>query len=581
VTSIYDSRILNLVIFSPLLVAALVMFLPKTEKRQIRAITFMGMLFNFATCVWAWTRFIPRSGTEFQMEYRLRWIDDLGLSYHIGVDGLAMTLVLLTGVLGPLVVLASWTFVDERVKEFHLALLVLQTALIGAVCSLDVLLFYVFFEAMLIPMYLLIGVWGSEERQMAATKFFLYTLIGSLLMLVALLAAYFLAAPVGSRSFDYATLYNGLMALNREVAACTAVGDCNNLSAGAAALHRWGPLMFIAFSIAFAIKVPMFPVHTWLPDAHVQAPVAGSMILAGVMLKMGTFGFWRFAVPFFPVAARQYQFIISALAVIGIVYGALMCLAQKDIKKLIAYSSVSHLGYCMLGMFAFTSEGASGSAYQMLNHGVSTGALFLLFGFLYERRHARLMADYGGIAKVMPVFTAFFLIVTFSSIAVPGTNGFVGEFLVLLGTFKSNLPMVFGVMAATGVILGAAYMLWMVQKVFFGTVTHQENLSLKDLNRREILAAVPLLILIAVMGLRPQPFLDMLNPSTERFIARAQYASGKAVDVDASMEDLKVRVKVMQLPPKMGVVANAEPQPTPRFLPTGRIFPAAMNPQTP
>ncbi len=579
-TSIYDSRILNLVIFSPLLVAALVMFLPKTEKRQIRAITFMGMLFNLATCVWAWTRFVPRSGTEFQLEYRLRWIDDLGVSFHVGVDGLAMTLVLLTGVLGPLVVLASWTFVEERVKEFHLALLVLQTALIGAVCSLDVLLFYVFFEAMLIPMYLLIGVWGSEERQMAATKFFLYTLIGSLLMLVALLAAYFLAAPAGSRSFDYSTLYNGLMALNREVAACTAAGDCNNLSAGAAALHRWGPLMFIAFSIAFAIKVPMFPVHTWLPDAHVQAPVAGSMILAGVMLKMGTFGFWRFAVPFFPVAARQYQFIISLLAVIGIVYGALMCLAQKDIKKLIAYSSVSHLGYCMLGMFAFTSEGASGSAYQMLNHGVSTGALFLLFGFLYERRHARLMADYGGIAKVMPIFTAFFLVVTFSSIAVPGTNGFVGEFLVLLGTFKSNLPMVFGVLATTGVILGAAYMLWMVQKVFFGTVTHQENLGLKDLNRREILAAVPLLILIAVMGLRPQPFLDMLNPSTERFIARAQYASGKAVD--ASLEDMKVRVKVMQLPPKLAVVADAAPMPTPRFLPPGRILPtAAMNPQTP
>lgn len=579
-TSIYDSRILNLVIFSPLLVAALVMFLPKTEKRQIRAVTFMGMLFNFATCIWAWTRFVPRSGTEFQMEYRLRWIDDLGVSFHVGVDGLAMTLVLLTGVLGPLVVLASWTFVEERVKEFHLALLVLQTALIGAVCSLDVLLFYVFFEAMLIPMYLLIGVWGSEERQMAATKFFLYTLIGSLLMLVALLAAYFLAAPAGSRSFDYSTLYNGLMALNREVAACTAAGDCNNLSAGAAALHRWGPLMFIAFSIAFAIKVPMFPVHTWLPDAHVQAPVAGSMILAGVMLKMGTFGFWRFAVPFFPVAARQYQFIISLLAVIGIVYGALMCLAQKDIKKLIAYSSVSHLGYCMLGMFAFTSEGASGSAYQMLNHGVSTGALFLLFGFLYERRHARLMADYGGIAKVMPIFTAFFLVVTFSSIAVPGTNGFVGEFLVLLGTFKSNLPMVFGIAATTGVILGAAYMLWMVQKVFFGTVTHQENLGLKDLNRREILAAVPLLILIAVMGLRPQPFLDMLNPSTERFIARAQYASGKAVD--ASLEDMKVRVKVMQLPPRLAVVADAAPMPTPRFLPPGRILPvAAMNPQTP
>jgi NADH-quinone oxidoreductase subunit M len=580
VTSIYETRVLNAVIFAPLFFAALVMFLPKNEKGQIRGVTLAGMLVNLATCVWAWTRFLPRSVDEFQLEYRLRWINELGISYHIGVDGLAMTLVLLTGVLGPLVVLASWTFVDERVKEFHLALLVLQTAMLGAICSLDVLLFYVFFEAMLIPMYLLIGVWGSEERQMAATKFFLYTLVGSLLLLVALLAVYFLAAPAGQRSFDYATLYNGLMSLNREVAQCTAAGNCSAASAGAAALFRWGPLMFLAFSFAFAIKVPMFPVHTWLPDAHVQAPVAGSMILAGVMLKMGTFGFWRFAVPLFPVAARQYQVPISILAVIGIVYGALMCLAQKDIKKLIAYSSVSHLGYCMLGMFAFTGEGATGSAYQMLNHGVSTGALFLLFGFLYERRHARLMADYGGIAKVMPVFTAFFLVVTFSSIAVPGTNGFVGEFLVLLGTFKSNLPMAFGIFAATGVVLGAAYMLWMVQKVFFGTVTHQENLGLKDLGLREVLAAVPLIALIAVMGLRPQPFLDMLNPSTDRYLARAQYASGKA---EAASEDEKVRVTVIQLPPKL-VVAQAAPAepPTPRFLPVGRVVPAAaLNPQTP
>lgn len=578
-TSIYDSRILNLVIFSPLLVAVLVAFLPKNEKGQIRAVTLLGMLFNLATCVWAWTRFVPNMPKEFQLEYRARWIDDIGLSFHVGVDGLAMTLVMLTGILAPLVILACWTFIDERVKEFHLALLVLQTAMLGAICSIDVLLFYIFFEAMLVPMYLLIGIWGSEERQMAATKFFLYTLVGSLLMLVALLAAYFLAAPAGSRSFDYSTLYNGLMALNREVATCTAAGDCSNISPGAVALARWGPLMFLAFALAFAIKVPMFPVHTWLPDAHVQAPVAGSMILAGVMLKMGTYGFWRFAVPLFPVAARQYQVPISILAVIGIVYGALMCLAQKDIKKLIAYSSVSHLGYCMLGIFAFTGEGATGSAYQMLNHGVSTGALFLLFGFLYERRHARLMADYGGIAKVMPIFTAFFLVVTFSSIAVPGTNGFIGEFLVLLGTFKSNLPTPIGVLATTGVILGAAYMLWMVQKVFFGTVTHQENLGLKDLNKREIAAAVPLLVLIVVMGLKPQPVLDLLNPSTERFIARANYASGKG---DIGSEDQKVRVWVRELPPKVVVANAAAPMPfaRPRLMPARDLaLPAgALNP---
>ncbi len=276
------------------------------------------------------------------------------------------------------------------------------------------------------------------------------------------------------------------------------------------------------------------------------------MMLAGVMLKLGTYGFWRFAVPLFPVQARQFQTPLAALAVIGIVYGAFMCLAQRDIKKLIAYSSVSHLGYCMLGLFAFTTEGATGSAYQMLNHGVSTGALFMLFGFLYERRHARLMSEYGGLAKVMPVFTAFFLIVTFSSVAVPGTNGFVGEFLILLGTFRSNLPLGFAVLAATGVILGAAYMLWVVQKVFFGQLTHQENLTLKDLNGRELGAAIPFLILIVVMGLRPQPILDVLNPASERFVARAKYAAGEG---QADVE--RVKVQVRELPAKE-TVARAE-----------------------
>jgi NADH-quinone oxidoreductase subunit M len=583
VNSIYDSRILNLVIFSPMLVAGLLAFLPKTEKGQIRALTLGGMLLNLLTCLWAWSRFEPSSPVEFQLEYRLAWIDDIGLSYHVGVDGLSMALVLLTGVLGPLVVLSSWTFVDERVKEFHLALLVLQTAMLGAVCAVDTLLFFVFFEAMLIPMYLLIGVWGSEERQMAAMKFFLYTMVGSVLMLVALLAVYFIAAPAGMRSFDYSTLYNGLMSANRELAQYlkgNPAGDGVGLSPAALALFRFGPYMFFAFALAFAIKVPMFPLHTWLPDAHVQAPVAGSMVLAGVMLKMGTYGFWRFAIPLFPVAARQFQLVLAALAVVGIVYGAFMCLAQRDIKKLIAYSSVSHLGYCMLGMAAFTPEGATGSAYQMLNHGVSTGALFLLFGFLYERRHARLMSDYGGIAKVMPVYTAFFLIVTFSSVAVPGTNGFVGEFLVLLGTFRSNLPTWLAVVATTAVVLGAAYMLWMVQKVFFGPLTHPENQGLKDLGRRELIAAVPFIALIAVMGLKPQPFLDVLNHSTERYVARAKYSAG-----EGPSDDSKVRVVVRQLP--RDAVAQAAPlaQPTPIPLPARpvRLMPAQpqVQPATP
>ncbi len=555
--SIFDSRMLNLVIFSPLVFAVLVALLPKNEKGQIRSVTFLGMLANLGLCVWAWSRFLPMNPAEFQLEYRLAWIDEIGLSYHVGIDGLAAALVLLTGFLGPLVVMASWTYIDDRVKEFHLALLVLQTAMLGALCAIDTLLFYIFFEAMLIPMYLLIGVWGSEERQMAAMKFFLYTLVGSVLMLVALLAVYFIAAPAGARSFDYATIYNGLLSASRELS--TYVSNPSDpalaaLSPTARTLHDYGPWLFGAFALAFAIKVPMFPLHTWLPDAHVQAPAAGSIILAGVMLKMGTFGFWRFAIPLFPVAARQFQWLIALLAVVGIVYGALMCLAQRDIKKLIAYSSVSHLGYCMLGMIALTSEGATGSAYQMLNHGVSTGALFLLFGFLYERRHARLMSDYGGIAKVMPVFSALFLVVTFSSIAVPGTNGFIGEFLVLLGSFKSNLPMWMSVMATSGVILGAAYMLWMVQKVFFGQLTHEQNHHLKDLGLRELAAVLPFVALIAVMGLRPQPILDVINHSTQRFVNRVNYANG-AKDID----ERKVKVRVYDLPKKT-VAISADPR---------------------
>jgi NADH-quinone oxidoreductase subunit M len=556
--SFFDNHLLNLVIYLPLVFAALVWMLPGGERGQIRTVTFIGMLVDAVFGLWAYLRFEP-GGPEFQLEYRARWLEQLGVSYHIGVDGLAISLLLLTVFLGPLVVMASQTYITERVKEFHLSLLVLQTVMMGALVSLDVLLFYVFWEAMLIPMYLLVGVWGAEDRQMAAVKFFLYTLAGSLLMLVAIVALYFISSTPGHRSFDYATIYNSLISANREMSACMAAGDCSQLTGLASMLHRWGPWLFAAFALAFAIKVPMWPVHTWLPDAHVQAPVAGSMILAGVMLKMGTFGFWRYAIPFFPVATQQARPFLSALAVIGIVYGALMCLAQRDIKKLIAYSSVSHLGYCMLGMLALTGEGATGSAYQMLNHGVSTGALFLLFGFIYERRHTRLMSDYGGIARVMPVFTAAFVIITFSSIAVPGTNGFVGEFLVLLGTFKSNLHLGFGVLATLGVILGAAYMLWMVQKVFFGPLTHRENQHLTDLSLREFATVAPFLVLVAVMGLMPQPFLDRINPSTERFIKRASVGAP-----GTQLQPADVQISVMGLP-AADVAAAPTAQPSGMF----------------
>ncbi|MCL2625579.1 MAG: NADH-quinone oxidoreductase subunit M [Cystobacterineae bacterium] len=560
-----SSTLLNYVVFLPMAFALLLLLLPGNEKGQIRFATLLGMLVNLVTGIWAFAAFKP-GGPEFQLEYRLSWLSDLGISYHLGVDGLAVALVLLTAVLGPLVVLSSWRFVEERVKEFHVCLLILQTAMMGALCSLDVMLFYIFFEAMLIPMYFLIGVFGSEERQKAALKFFLYTLVGSLLMLLALLWVFFLSGPEGTRSFDYAALYNSLMDANREVSLCMQNNaHCSNLSATAAALLQWGPWMFGAFALAFAIKVPMFPVHTWLPDAHVQAPVAGSMVLAGVLLKMGTFGFWRYAMPLFPAQAWAYQNVLVALSLIGIVYGALMCLAQKDIKKLIAYSSVSHMGFCMLGMLTFQAEGTMGAAYQMLNHGVSTGALFLLFGMLYERRHLRNMADYGGIAKAMPIFTVFFIIITFSSIAVPGTNGFVGEFLVLLGTFKSNLPMWAGILATTGVIFGAAYMLWVVQRVFFGPVTQQANASLKDINFREFVTALPLVLLVFFMGLRPQPILEVLSPSVERYVARVHQArpnpEAKTLSPQREKEALWMHVSALPPPQPLHVQQVDDSQP--------------------
>ncbi len=563
--SFVQLHLVNFVVFAPLLFASIVAVLPQAEHGQIRVATLIGMVLTFLLSLWVYLGFDP-SGPEFQFEYRARWIAALGISFHTGVDGLAVSLVLLTALFGPLVVLASWSFIGERVKEFHLALLVLQAAMLGAFTSLDLILFYVFWEAMLIPMYFIIGVWGSEERVMAAVKFFLFTLIGSLLMLVAILALYFVSQPPGARSFDYAQLYNSLLSATREVSACARTGGvCGNLSPLAQNLRTYGPWMFLAFAAAFAVKVPMFPVHTWLPDAHVQAPTAGSIILAGVMLKMGTFGFWRYAIPLFPVAARDLTPLLAALSITGIVYGALMCLAQRDVKRLIAYSSVSHLGFCMLGMLAITEEGAAGSAYQMLNHGISTGALFLLFGMLYERRHVRLIAEYGGIAKVMPIYAAFFLIVTFSSIAVPGTNGFVGEFLVLLGTFKSALPLIFGVLAALGVILGPAYMLWVVQRVFFGPVTQPENQRVRDLSLREISTALPLVVLAIAMGVLPQPFLNRLAPSTKLFVARA------SLGVPGARQDLRnLEIKVLELPSERSL-SSRPPMPADGSAPASQL----------
>lgn len=486
--------ILSLLIFFPILGAIVLLFINKENGRGLRWVTLIFSLVEFIFSLPLFFAFDSKTAAM-QFVENYWWIQSYGISYKLGIDGISLLLVLLTTFLTILCILCSWTAITFRVKEFMISFLFLETGMIGALVALDLILFYVFWEVMLIPMYLLIGVWGDPKRRIyAAIKFFLFTMAGSVLMLVAILALYFLnQKATGVSTFDVLELYKlGLP-----------VGT-----------QYW---LFGAFALAFAIKVPMFPFHTWLPDAHTEAPTAGSVILAGVLLKMGTYGFIRFAIPLFPNAAFDLMPLVSVLAIIGIIYGALVSMMQPDLKRLVAFSSVSHLGYVMLGMFAFNMQGIQGSIYQMLNHGISTGSLFLIVGMVYERRHTRLIADFGGLSKVMPIYAAFFMIVTLSSIGLPGTNGFVGEFLILLGAFRSNV--VYGVLATTGVILGAAYMLWMFQRVMFGKITRPENEKLKDLNAREITILVPMVILIFLMGIYPKLFFSKMDASVEKFIA--------------------------------------------------------------
>jgi len=486
--------ILSLLIFFPILGAIVLIFINKENGRVLRWVT---LIFSLAEFIFSLPLFFNFDSKTAAMQFveDWWWIQSYGISYKLGIDGISLLLVLLTTFLTILCILCSWTAITFRVKEFMISFLFLETGMIGALVSLDLILFYVFWEVMLIPMYLLIGVWGDPKRRIyAAIKFFLFTMAGSVLMLVAILALYFLnQRTTGVSTFDVLELYKAGLPVGTQY---------------------W---LFGAFALAFAIKVPMFPFHTWLPDAHTEAPTAGSVILAGVLLKMGTYGFIRFAIPLFPNAAFDLLPLVSILALIGIIYGALVSMMQPDLKRLVAFSSVSHLGYVMLGMFAFNMQGIQGSIYQMLNHGISTGSLFLIVGMVYERRHTRLIADFGGLSKVMPIYAVFFMIVTLSSIGLPGTNGFVGEFLILLGAFQSNV--VYGVLAATGVILGAAYMLWMFQRVMFGKITRPENEKLKDLNAREITILVPMVILIFVMGIYPKLFLSKMDASVEKFIA--------------------------------------------------------------
>ena len=483
----------------PLLGAVLILLVGNGDGRRdgiIRWLTLVVTLATFAVTLALWWNFEAAS-PDFQFVERYAWIPAFGIDYYIGVDGISLLLVVLTGFLSPIALLSSWGSIERHVKEFSFFMLALEAAMIGVFVSLDLFLFYVFWDAMLIPMYFLIGIWGYDQRVYAAIKFMLYTMAGSVLMLVAILGlAYLHRSANGTYSFDLLKLYALDIAPQTQI---------------------W---FFLAFTLAFAIKVPLFPFHTWLPDAHVQAPTAGSVILAGVLLKMGTYGLLRFSFPLFPEAAAYFAPWLAVLAVIGIVYGALVAMVQPDMKKLVAYSSVSHLGFVVLGICAMNVQGVQGAIFQMLAHGVSTGGLFLIVGMLSDRRHTRLISAYGGLKAVVPRLTAAFLIITLASIGLPGLNGFVGEFLIMVGGFRWDPRFV--IVAGLGVILSAVYMLWMVQRVYYGPIKHDENATLRDLLPREWAAVVPLCVIAFAMGVFPTLFLRPMEASVEALLQRVQ-----------------------------------------------------------
>lgn len=476
--------ILTVLIALPLVGGLALFLLPRENVGLARAVALGVSVVEFVLSLHLIAHFVP-SYAVFQFGQVLSWLPkSTGIQYVVGVDGLSLILVILTTALCPLVILSSWSSIEKNVREFLALFLLLETAMVGALVSIDLVLFYVFWEAMLIPMYFIIGIWGGKDRIYATTKFFLYTVVGSLLMLVAFAYLYYVH---GQTTGVYTT---NLIELYRTAALLPP------------STQMW---MFAATALAFAIKVPLFPFHTWLPDAHVQAPTPGSVILAGVLLKMGTYGLMRFSIPMFPGAATQAAPVMITLGVIGIIYGALIAWRQTDIKKLVAYSSVSHLGFVVVGMFALNEQGLTGALYQMVNHGISTGALFLLIGVVYERRHTREMRDYGGLAKVMPWYAFFFVVATMGSVALPSTGGFIGEWLILLGTFRAY-PWL-AVLAGTGVILGAVYMLWLVLKVIWGPLDNEENKGLADVSKRETFILGTLSVLIFVFGFASAPIL--------------------------------------------------------------------------
>jgi NADH-quinone oxidoreductase subunit M len=518
----YNEWVLTALLVIPLLGAGLIYLVGGRDRGSqdgvldevqtqggVRTIALGVLLLEFVVSMGLWWSFDPAT-SGWQAFVEKPWIPDWGAQYRVGIDGISLFMVLLTTFTMPLAVLGSWTSVRTKLKGYYALLLVLTTGMIGVFVALDLLLFYVMWEVMLVPMYFIIGIWGGERRLYASIKFFIYTMVGSLLMLVAIL---YIWSVIGrGETFNYDTLVAGMRVVSPE-----------QLLQGARGIEaKWAMILFGFFALAFAVKVPMFPFHTWLPDAHVEAPTAGSVILAGIMLKMGTYGFLRFAMPLFPGVALddRVRTLFFALAVIGIVYGALVAMVQPDFKKLVAYSSVSHLGFVMLGIFALTVQSVEGAIMVMINHGISTGALFFLIGMIYERRHSRLIGAYGGIARVVPMFAALLTLVSLSSIGLPGTNGFVGEFLVLLGSFRT--APIWTTIAATGVIFAAAYLLWAIQRILFQKLDKPENAALTDLNGRELTIMAALTVMILWVGIYPAPFLRRMETSAAKFVHQVE-----------------------------------------------------------
>jgi NADH-quinone oxidoreductase subunit M len=505
--------ILSLITFLPLLAVLVLLCVGRERIRVLRNVAFLFSLVTFVVSLWIPAHYDPTTAAV-QFVERASWIPSLGVHYFMGLDGISLWLLMLTTFLSPIAILCSYESIKQRAKEYYIFLLILETGMLGVFLALDFFLFYVFWEVMLVPMYFLIGVWGSDRRLYSAIKFFLYTLFGSVIMLLGILAVYFYAgAQTGRHTFDVLEL---MRVAYPNAPLFTLLG----------VPFSFQDLVWLAFALSFAIKVPMFPFHTWLPDAHTDAPTAGSVILAGVLLKMGTYGFIRFNLPMFPEASKHFVPLVFTLAIVAIIYGAMVCMVQPDMKRLIAYSSVSHMGFVMLGMFAFNLQGVQGSVLQMINHGLSTGGLFLVVGLIYDRRHTRLISELGGLSRQMPVYATLFAIIMLASMGLPGLNGFIGEFLILIGAFQVHWW--WGALAVTGIILGAAYMLWLYQRTMFGEITKEENKTLPDLRPREIATLVPIIVFCFVIGLYPAPFLKAMEVSVTNVIQTVEKgAAGK------------------------------------------------------